>query len=139
MAQGKAAQIDWELVDKQLKGNKTQRAIAKSLNISAPTFSLLLKKRNQELNAVPMIQNREALDNYKKNRADIYAETGRRLLEGVTEDKIKKARVGELVLAHAQISDKERLERGQSTANINNLVAILDRIDAKGIPPESRF
>jgi hypothetical protein len=58
------------------------------------------------------------VDNYISNRAAIFAGMQHRLINSLTEEDIKKTPVGSRVLAVAQLYDKERLERNQSTANI---------------------
>ena len=63
--------------------------------------------------------NPEQTTNYKNNRADILAGLQHNLLSSITLDDIKKAPMGSRVLAVAQLYDKERLERGQSTSNIS--------------------
>jgi len=60
-----------------------------------------------------------ATDYYKVNRADILAGLQVKMLAQVDDARLKKAPVGSLVLAACQLYDKERLERGQSTANIS--------------------
>jgi hypothetical protein len=67
------------------------------------------------------------VNDYKQHRADILAGLQNRLLESITPEDIQKAPVGSRVLAVAQLYDKERLERNQSTANIST---------AHGITPE---
>ena len=60
---------------------------------------------------------------FMDNRADILAHTQLRLLSELDDDRLKKAPVGSLVLAACQLYDKERLERGMSTANLASLTA----------------
>lgn len=130
------SKIDWANVRRLRNAGKTWKEIAQPVGYS-PAY---LKKEFCKIKHIsPLITNPEATEDYKTNRADIYADTGRRLLEGVTEDKIKKARVGELILAHAQISDKERMERNPQLNTEGNLIVILNRIDARGIPEGNRF
>jgi len=57
------------------------------------------------------------------NRADILANIQLKLLSEIDDDRLKKAPVGSLVLAACQLYDKERLERGMSTANLASLTA----------------
>jgi hypothetical protein len=56
---------------------------------------------------------------YKTHRADILSGLQAKLLAQVDDARLKKAPAGSLVLAACQLYDKERLERGQSTANIS--------------------
>jgi hypothetical protein len=61
------------------------------------------------------------LEDYRSNRADILSGLQHRLLVSITDADINKTPVGSRVLAVAQLYDKERLERGQSTSNISYL------------------
>lgn len=61
------------------------------------------------------------MSDYKANRADVLAGLQHRLLVSITDADINKTPVGSRVLAVAQMYDKERLERGQSTNNISYL------------------
>ncbi len=56
---------------------------------------------------------------YKNNRADILANLQAKILKSIEDDDIKKSPFGSRVLAFCQLTDKERLERGQSTDNIH--------------------
>lgn len=58
------------------------------------------------------------VNNYISNRAMILAGVQQRLLASITDADIKKTPVGSRILAVSQLFDKERLERGQSTANV---------------------
>jgi hypothetical protein len=61
------------------------------------------------------------IEDYKQNRADILAGVQSRLLSAITPEDIAKAPMGSKVLAVAQLYDKERLERGQSSANFHHI------------------
>lgn len=71
------------------------------------------------------------IHDYKSNRADIFAGLQHRLLQSITDEDIKKAPIGSRVLAAAQIYDKERLERGESTQNLHQIVDVISRIQAQ--------
>jgi hypothetical protein len=60
---------------------------------------------------------RTHVEDYKGNRADVLAGLQHRLITSITDADIQKAPMGSRVLAAAQLYDKERLERGQSTSN----------------------
>ena len=60
----------------------------------------------------------EALKDFKENRADTFALYQRKILKTVDEATIKKAPLAARTLAIAQLYDKERLERGETTQNI---------------------
>jgi len=59
-------------------------------------------------------------EDYKAHRADIFANLQHRLISSITQDDIKKTPTGSRILAVAQLYDKERLERGLSTQNIDS-------------------
>ena len=59
------------------------------------------------------------LDSVKANRADTFAVVGDGLLNSLSEDDVKSASLLQRVTAVGILYDKERLERGQSTANIS--------------------
>lgn len=61
--------------------------------------------------------NQAHVRDFQKHRADILAGLQHRLLVSVTDEDIKKTPLGSRILAAAQMYDKERLERGQSTSN----------------------
>ena len=68
------------------------------------------------------------LDRFRNHKADILAIHQQRLLSGITAAKLKSAPLGALTLSFAQLYDKERLERGQSTENIS-IKSIVDSLD----------
>jgi predicted DNA-binding protein YlxM (UPF0122 family) len=53
---------------------------------------------------------------YITNRADILANLQAKLIQSVSDDKLKKLPAGSAILALCQLYDKERLERGQATS-----------------------
>ena len=75
--------------------------------------------------------NKQNVIHYKSNRADIMADLQHRLLNSITDDDIKKAPIGTKILGMAQLYDKERLERGMSSENIQLIHADIAKI--KGV------
>ena len=73
------------------------------------------------------------LKRYKENRADILALKGHNLISNLTADKQKEMTGLQLATAYGILYDKERLERGQSTANVayNDLTRSLADIEAE--------
>ena len=65
---------------------------------------------------------------YKSNRADILANLQGKIIKSITDEDIKKAPFGSRILAMAQLIDKERLERGQSTENIAQIHADIAKL-----------
>ena len=72
--------------------------------------------------------NHEHVKSFKEQRADIFAGLQHRLLSSVTDADIQKTPVGSRILASAQLYDKERLERGQSSENITLIHADIAKI-----------
>lgn len=77
----------------------------------------------QRLNCHPSnitgrLQAIERTKQYVKNRVFILQDLQRKLLNHLTDGKLKKANPQQLVWAYGVIYDKERLETGQSTQNI---------------------
>ncbi len=68
---------------------------------------------------------------YMDHRADILSNTQLRLLAALDDDKIKKMAGDRLVWSAAVLYDKERLERGMSTANLSTITASIAEL--KGI------
>jgi len=69
----------------------------------------------------------EDLEEYKANRADIFAALGRKMLGSITESKLQKTSAVQLVTGAAILFDKERLERGQATGiNVTALVDVAE-------------
>lgn len=58
-----------------------------------------------------------ALEEYKINRADIFAVKQIECLEHIDHARLKKASARDLAIVLGTLYDKERLERGQSTNN----------------------
>lgn len=58
------------------------------------------------------------LDFYKQNRADIFASKQAQILKSLSQRKIDKASAYQMTGMLGILYDKERLERGQSTANV---------------------
>jgi hypothetical protein len=61
---------------------------------------------------------KKEVEDYKEHRANILAGVQVKLLKHLTEAKVKDMPGGSLVLAVAQLYDKERLETGQSTSHV---------------------
>ena len=81
--------------------------------------------------------NAEEVEEFKKHKADILAGLQARILSTLTDDDIKKAPMGSRVLAVAQLYDKERLERGQSTLNLAHIhedIAALREAEKDNVP-----
>jgi len=87
----------------------TTREIATLLNCSHPNIVQRLQTLTDDV---------DSLDSYKIHRADILALNGRKLLSKITDEKLQKASAYQLAGMYGILYDKERLERGQTTANV---------------------
>ena len=74
----------------------------------------------------PYLDAIENLPAFKENRADIFAIHQQRLLNSLTDDDIKRIPPGSRFTGVGILYDKERLERGESTANVSVLSSRLD-------------
>jgi hypothetical protein len=68
---------------------------------------------------------------YAKNRSDILAGVQLKLLSHLTDARLKDASAYQLAGMYGIFYDKERLERGQSTANVAHLTALVSRISER--------
>jgi hypothetical protein len=71
------------------------------------------------------------LESYKKHRGDILAGVGERIIKSVTDEDIKSMPVGQRMMSYGILYDKERLERGQSTAITDDVDAIIQRVERR--------
>ena len=75
------------------------------------------------------ISSQKDLEAYKHNRADILAMKQAEMTSSITDEKLKKANMRDLVWSFGVLYDKERLERGQSTGNLAIIVDDLSATD----------
>jgi hypothetical protein len=71
--------------------------------------------------------NKKRVDDYIQNKADVFAGLQDRIISSITDEDIKKAPFGSRVLALAQLTDKERVERGLSNGDQPIMVIIRDK------------
>ena len=64
-------------------------------------------------------------ENYKQNRSEILAGLQDKILQTIDDDAIKAAPLAARAATYGILFDKERLERGQATGNINVLVGYI--------------
>ncbi len=95
--------------------NLTHREIAEKLGIRRETVTRRLTNLGGE-----------GLPKWRKNRADILAAKQRMLLDAIDESTVKKMAPRDRIWCFAVLYDKERLERGQSTQNIDTHTVIRD-------------
>lgn len=76
-------------------------------------------KQNVNKQLQPYRDDVRQLDTFKTVRADVFAALGRQLLHSLTPSDIKGMSAAQRITCSAILYDKERLERGKSTANIS--------------------
>jgi len=64
---------------------------------------------------------KEDLDHFKKHRGDVFAFLQSKLLNSIDSDAIKGMQPYQRIIGASIMYDKERLEQGKSTGNINIL------------------
>jgi transposase len=101
--------VDLEKTLNLLKAGLTYEEIGKVFGVGPHTISNQLNK---------YITDGIDLEFYKRNRADILASKGMQILKSVSQKDIEKASAYQRIGMYGILYDKERLERGQSTANI---------------------
>ena len=106
----------------------SMRQLAKYAGASVSTVHEVLQRYGITKNYV---------EDYKENRADIFAGLQSRLISSISEQDIQKAPMGSRVLAAAQLYDKERLERGQGSGDKPMLI-IVQRVSGATPPPQAQ-
>lgn len=100
----------------ELKNKKlTNEQIANIIGCSKSNVFQRLRPYNSKINELEL---------HKRHRADILTSVQKRIVEGITDDKIADAPLNQLSVAYGILYDKERLERNKSTQNlsVNSLV-----------------
>jgi predicted DNA-binding protein YlxM (UPF0122 family) len=87
----------------------TPTQIASKVNVSKRAVYDTLKRYSIEPNT---------LESFKNTRAEILTGFQEKIISNFTPDKLKDASINNLAYALQQLNTIERLERGQSTANI---------------------
>jgi hypothetical protein len=103
----------------------TQARIAEKVNTTKQNVHQVLERYGIAANR---------LEDWKKHRADIIAGKAEAILSSIDDDAIKAMPAGQKLMGFGILYDKERLERGQSTVNLAQLVAHvedLQRIEAE--------
>ena len=62
--------------------------------------------------------NKQDIDMFVENRVDIVRSKQQQILDALTPDKLEKAAARDLMVGYGILLDKDRLESGQSTANV---------------------
>ena len=99
----------------------SQREIAAAVGVNRATVAGVLAKYHI---------NKEELDSYKENQADIMVGLQHRIAKSITDEDIKKAGLQSRLTAFGIIFDKFRIQTGQSTANIASWVNVVTQAHA---------
>jgi hypothetical protein len=92
--------------------------ISRELEISSNAVSRRLDKLNLRT------EQQKAVEDYKRRKADIFATYQMDILGGITPEKIEAAGVDTLTRSFSLLYDRERLERGLSTENLDLHTAV---------------
>ena len=125
--------IDTNVTKSPNKGSKAGMIIkAKRDNPNMTTREIAKLADCDHSNVVKTLQRygieREATEDYKSRRADVFAGLQERILRSITDEAIKKTPAIQLVTAASILYDKERLERGESTSNVSVLVGAIKEL-----------
>ena len=93
----------------------TRQEIAQAIQCSWQNVDNTLRKYQIDPNASK---------SFKEHRAEILAGMQERIISQLDDERLKKASVNNLAYAYQQFHSAERLERGQSTANIASQVGL---------------
>lgn len=96
----------------------SNREIADKIGCDKRTVGAVLAKYNIK---------QEDVELFKENRADIYAGVIQKIVTSIDSKVVENASLRDRATAVGILQDKERLERGQSTANVANLHSIASR------------
>jgi hypothetical protein len=95
--------------------NISQRHLGKLVGLSKTAICLMFQRNGVNYETGEFV----ALTEFKDHRADLFALKQLEMLSNINEDKLKKASARDLTVAIGILHDHERLERGESTANID--------------------
>jgi hypothetical protein len=101
---------------KQENPNLTTREIGKLVDCNHSNVIRVLQRYNIERNIV---------EEFKENRADLLAGLQEKVVKSVTVEDIQKAGIRDRMVVLGILHDHERLERGQSTQNVTHLHAVV--------------
>ena len=115
-----SVQLDLQkIVTYRLKNKLSYRQIGAVMGVSKDTIKDRLKPLKR------LLKDPAAVDIYRENRADMMDAIERELATQILdEDKLKSASVNNIAYAMAQLNNIGRLERGQSTANVQVIAGL---------------
>lgn len=108
-------------VVKEDGGVLTHQEIADEMGVSRVGVTRALQR------IPPELLSGRTVEEYRQNRAKMFAGIQRMILQNITPDKLKNASLAQLGTLFGIFYDKERLEHGQSTEN--NAMAIKIQLD----------
>ena len=120
-------------IDDTIPLNKIIELRNKRLSFSEIGKILGCTKQNISQRLQPLLNEVDNLKSFKENKADILAVQQARLLNHLTTEDIKKSSAYQKVGMFSVLHNQERLERGESTANIAyaDLSGKLEEVQAK--------
>jgi hypothetical protein len=102
--------IPLALVIAELKSGKTAKQIAAQYDVTPETVWLMLRRQGFSI---------RSLQAYQATKADLLAFRQSQVLEAMDHEKISQASLRDQATTFNILHNAERLERGQSTNNIN--------------------
>lgn len=94
----------------EVLAGKSNAEIAEKLGVKPDSVGWFLRKNRIS---------RQNLEVFKQLRADILTHKQYRILDHMTEKKLKDTSIRDLSVSMSALSNMERLERGQSTSNVS--------------------
>lgn len=76
----------------------------------------------------PSPEEKRLVNQFRENRADILASTEALLLAAITPDKAAGSTIKDLAVSMEKLNAMERLDRGQSTSNVELLINSVEKI-----------
>lgn len=108
----------------RLVNKVTLSEIAAKYNVSPQAISQRINKFMDKISDPEMIQA------YKDNRADILSSVEEKIIEYMlTPSVLEKATFNNLAYGYQQVFNARRLEENKSTANLQGIYAIVQRLD----------
>lgn len=104
--------------------NLPMREIAEQVGVSINTVADVLAKYGI---------NKVELDTFVENRNAIVKSKQQVILDALTPDKANKAGLKDLAVAYGILLDKDRLETGESTGNVNHWLVVVQQAQARTV------
>ena len=84
---------------------------------------------------------KERVENFKENRADVFAFLQSKILNSIVDAEIEKLNPYQRIVGASILYDKERIERGQSTGriDIHHVTGSIERLSAQEKILEARY